>query len=184
MILHQIRVKILCLLGLAIDIHSKGKWPRNTLSNFYPHRFRFEGVWCGSMEGFLQSLKTSSFSVQKEICALSGKEAKMRSTEDWKSDQTLYWIGHKSIKRDSDQFQGLVRKAYHAMYEQCPVFYEALKATKNKRLFHSIGNPNRKDTILTEKEFCDILTELRSKIHITSVLDKTRSTFEIHQSNE
>ena len=115
------------------------------------------------MEGFLQSLKTSSMDVQKETCALSGKEAKMRSTENWKSDQTLYWIGHNSIKRDSDQFQKLLRKAYRAMHEQCPEFYEALKATKNKRLFHSIGNPNRKDTILTEKEFCDILTELRQE---------------------
>lgn len=93
MTLHQIKVKILCLLGLAIDIHSKGK------------------------------------------------------------------------------FQGLVRKAYLAMSEQCPEFSEALKATKNKRLFHSIGNPNPKDTILTEKELCDILTELRYDIQLASIFD-------------
>ena len=171
MTLHQIIVKILCLLGMAIDIHSKGKWPSNTLSNFYPHRFKFDGVWCGSMEGFLQSLKTPSVSVQRDICALSGKDAKLRSSDEWKTNQTLYWNGHKSIKRDSAQYQELIRKAYRVMCDQCPEFHRALKATKNKRLFHSIGNPNPKDTILTEKELCDILTELRVQIQLESLLD-------------
>lgn len=172
MTLHQIKVKILCLLGLAIDIHSKGKWPSNALSNFYPHRFNFDGVWCGSMEGFLQSLKTPSMSDREEICALSGKDAKLRSTDEWKANQTLYWGEHSSIPRDSDQFQGLVREAYRAMLQQCPEFYEALKATKNKRLFHSIGNPIPSDTILTEKELRDILTELRLEIQIANIFDK------------
>lgn len=174
MTLHHIKVKVLCLLGFAIDIHSNGKWPSNALSNFYPHRFKFDGVWCGSMEGFLQSLKIPSMSIQKDICALSGKEAKMRSTDEWKVDQTLYWNGQRSIRRDSNQFQSLVRKAYRAMFEQCPKFYEALKATGNKRLYHSIGNPNPQDTILTEKELCDILTELRYEVQIASVFDEAK----------
>lgn len=173
MTLHQLKVKILCLLGLAIDIHSKGKWPSNALSNFYPHRFKVDGVWCAGMEGFLQSLKTPSIAEQKEICGLSGKEAKMRSTNSWKAEQTLYWNGGRGIRRDSDQFQGLIRKAYRAMFEQCPEFYEALKATENKQLFHSIGNPIQNDTILTENELCDILTELRLEIQITNRFDKT-----------
>lgn len=172
MTFHQLRVKILCLLGLAIDIHSKGEWPSNALSNFYPHRFKIDGVRCESMEGFLQSLKTPSIAEQKEICGLSGKDAKKRSTDNWKSDQILFWNGGRGIKRDTDQFQGLVRKAYRAMFEQCPEFYEALKATGNKRLFHSIGNPIQCDTILTEKELCDILTELRLEIQIANMFDK------------
>lgn len=64
-ILHKAYVRVLTWLGVAIDIHSKGKWPSNVLSNFYPHRFKFDGVWCRSMEGFLQSLKTPSLVVQK-----------------------------------------------------------------------------------------------------------------------
>lgn len=163
-ILHKAEVKVLTWLGLALDIHSKGKWPSCALSNFYPHRFKIDGIWCASMEGFLQSLKSSSIAEQKEICGLSGKEAKLRSTDDWKSDQTLYWNGGRGVKRDSDQFQALVRKAYRAMFEQCPEFCKALKATGNKKLFHSIGNPIRNDTILTEKELCDILTELRNEL--------------------
>lgn len=172
MTLHQIKVKFLCLLGLAIDIHSKGKWPSKALSNLYPHRFKIDGVWCASMEGFLQSLKTTSMTEQKEICRLTGKEAKMFSTDNWKTDQTLYWNGGRGIKRDSAQFQALVRKAYRAMFEQCPEFYEALKATGNKQLFHSIGNPLQNDIILTEKELCDILTELRLEIQIAKIFDK------------
>lgn len=161
---HQIKIKILCLLGLALDIHSKGKWPSNALSNFYPHRFKVDGVWCASMEGFLQSLKTSSLAEQKEICGLSGKDAKMRSIDTWKADQTLYWNGGRGIKRDSDQFQGLVRRAYRAMFEQCPKFRETLLATGDKRLFHTIGNPAPQQTILNEKALCDILTELISEL--------------------
>lgn len=86
MTFHKIKVKILCLLGLTIDIHSNGKWPGKALSNLYPHRFKFDGVWSGSMEGFLQSLKTPSMGIQKEICALSGMDAKLRSTDEWKAN--------------------------------------------------------------------------------------------------
>ncbi len=58
--LHKLKVKVLCLLGLAFDIHSKGKWPSYALSNFYHNSFEFEGVSCRSMEGFIQSLKCSA----------------------------------------------------------------------------------------------------------------------------
>ena len=49
------------------------------------------------------------------------------------------------------------------MLKQCPKFREALMATGNKRLYHTIGNTNPHDTILTEKELCAILTELRNE---------------------
>ena len=48
-ILHKAYVIVLMWLGLAIDIHSKGKWPDYALSNFYPHEFEFDGIKCGSM---------------------------------------------------------------------------------------------------------------------------------------
>ncbi len=163
MTLHQINVKILCLLGLAIDIHSKVKWPSNALSNFYPHDFIFDGVMCGSMEGFLQSLKTDSIERQKMVCSLSGKAAKLRSTDTWKKEQNVFWNGHK-LNRHGNQFQFLIRRAYRELIKQSPNFKEALCATGTKRLFHSIGNHNPMDTILTEKELCDILMELRLEI--------------------
>lgn len=163
MTLHHIKLKILAIFGLAIDIHSKGKWPRNALSNFYPHEFTFEGIRCGSMEGFLQSLKTDSIERQQLVCSLSGKEAKLRSTDTWRKEQNVFWNGHR-INRHGNQFQFLIRRAYREMLKQCPDFRDALRATGTKRLYHSIGNPNSMDTILTEKELCDILTELRREI--------------------
>lgn len=39
--------------GKAIDIWSKSEYPANVLSNLNSNGFRFDGVVCGSMEGFL-----------------------------------------------------------------------------------------------------------------------------------
>lgn len=162
-IFHKVYVKILVLLGLAIDIHSKGKWPSYALSNFYPHEFMFNGVKCGSMEGFLQAIKTENPDRQRMVCSLSKKEAKMRSTDTWKKEQNLFWDG-KTYNRHGFRFQFLIRRAYREMLKQSPKFREALLATGTKRLFHTIGNTNPHDTILTERELCDILTELRTEL--------------------
>lgn len=160
-ILHKVKVKVLTWLGLAIDIHSKGKWPSYALSNFYPYEFTFDGVKCGSIEGFLQSLKTNDVRLQEIVCGLSKKEAKKRSTDTWKKEQNVYWKG-RTYNRHGNQFQFLVRRAYRAMLKENPKFRDALLATGAKQLFHTIGNPNPHQTILTEKEFHDILTELRT----------------------
>lgn len=162
-LIHKIKIKVLCLLGFALDIHSKGKWPSYALSNFHPHSFEFDGVQCESMEGFLQSLKTNDKERQVLVCALSKKEAKQRSTDTWKKEQNIYWNG-KVYNRHGYQFQFLIRRAYRAMLNQCPKFRDALVETKEKRLYHSIGNPDAYDTILTERELCTILTELRREL--------------------
>ena len=59
-----------------IDVYSKGEYPADALSNFYPHAFVIDGIQCASMEGFLQSLKYASVKRQKRVCALVGKAAK------------------------------------------------------------------------------------------------------------
>lgn len=168
-ILHKAKVKILTWLELAIDIHSKGKWPSYALSNFYHNSFVLDGVSCRSMEGFLQGLKCSDTNEQIRICKMRGKRAKQFGQKvkgnplyDIETNG-VYWKG-KQINRHSEDFQKLVRRAYAAMFDQCPKFREALKATGTKRLFHTIGNPDPHQTILTEKELCDILTELRNEI--------------------
>lgn len=148
--------------GKGIDIHSKGRWPSNEISNFYPHDFMLDGIKCKSMEGFLQSLKISDLEMQIEVCALSGKEAKMRSSNDWKTNEILYWNGIE-YNRKSKDFRSLIERAYVEMYKQNESFRKALTATKDKRLLHSIGNPKQDETILTDWEFCEILTNLRKK---------------------
>ena len=94
----RVYVKWLVWRGRAIDVWSTKPYPANMLSNLYPHAFEIDGVRCASMEGFLQALKYQDDETQKEICALSGKEAKERSISDWQETQIVYWKG-KSIKR-------------------------------------------------------------------------------------
>lgn len=168
-ILHKAKVKVLTWLGLALDIHSKGKWPSYALSNFYHNSFMLDGVSCRSMEGFVQGLKCSDINEQLRICKMRGNRAKQFGQKvkgnplyDIES-KGVYWNGIQ-INRHSSDFQELMRRAYRAMFDQCPKFRDALKASGNKRLFHTIGNPDHHQTILTEKELCDILTELRNEI--------------------
>ncbi len=145
-----------------MDIWSKSPYPANVLSNLYDNAFRFDEVACGSMEGFLQSLKYKDVARQQEICRMSGKEAKRMSLSDWQIDQIVWWRS-KAVDRQSAEFQNLVQNAYQAMYEQNETFRNALAQTTGQKLYHSRGEQDPRKTILTEKEFCDTLTILRNK---------------------
>lgn len=164
--IHKLKVKILCLLGLALDIRSRAQWPLFALSNFYHNQFEIDGVAVRSMEGFLQGLKCSDPNQQVRICKMRGKRAKQfgqKVKENPRYDiikNGVYWRG-KRYDRMSEDYQRLLRRAYLAMYDQCPKFREALSYTGNKRLYHTIGKKCPSETILTEKEFCSILTSLR-----------------------
>ena len=146
-----------------IDIYSKGKYPANALSNFTANAFQLDGIQCASMEGFLQSLKWRSIKKQKEICLLTGVDAK-RSAGGihnflWKITQNLYWNGVK-YKRASSAYSALITRAYDALYENAD-FKEALNSTNAEPLCHSIGKHNKKKTVLTEEEFIEQLYRLR-----------------------
>lgn len=149
-----------------LDIHSKGEYPGNALSNFYPHRFIFDGVECASMEGFLQSLKTKNIKRQRIVCQLCGVTAKKRFSHRpqnliWKLTGNLYWQGRK-IKRDSLEYQSLIDSAYEAMMSS-ESFVQALKASKGYELRHSIGHHDIRKTVLTEEEFIQRLNGCRKK---------------------
>lgn len=145
------------------DIKSGCGYPYSSLSNFSPHEFVIDGIKCASMEGFLQSLKSPYPHVQEEICKLVGFTAKRRGgVIDWKRTQTLHWLG-KEYKRDSDEYQELLDRAY----EQLSLndgFKRALLASGDSVLKHSIGKSNIKETVLTEREFCGRLMKLRTKL--------------------
>lgn len=162
-IFHRMYVRVLSWLGLAIDISSKDSGPEAILSNFTENHFVFDDIPCGGMEGFLQSLKHEDKEKQLRVCSLHGVKAKRKGTHKWKLNQIIFWKGRK-IERNGEEFLQLVRQAYHAMFEQCPLFRNALAETGNKRLFHSMGKTNPCQTILTEKEFCNILTELKKEL--------------------
>lgn len=146
-----------------MDIGSKSGYPSSSLSNFAPHAFVLDDVQCASMEGFLQSLKFSNPDMQVEVCKLVGITAKRRgSKKNWKTTQTLYWRG-KPYKRDSEDYQKLLDRAYHALSQNAS-FQRALLATGSSSLTHSIGKNKINETVLTVQEFTSRLYKLRNEL--------------------
>lgn len=148
-----------------MDVGSKGIYPAGELSNFSPHAFMFDGVECSSMEGLLQSFKFNDAETQVEVCKLAGFAAKKRGQERnevWKSAQTLWWKGQ-VYERHGEAYQDLLDRAFDALAEN-ESFREALRASDNEMLTHSIGNPNPGDTVLTEEEFCSRLMRIRAQL--------------------
>ena len=144
----------------TLDIRSNGLYPSNVLSNLCSNGFRFDGVVCNSMEGFLQSLKHKEKDKQLQLCSMKGGNARKRSVTSWQTDQIVWWKGQ-AIDRQSEAYQQLLRRAYQAMFDQSERFRTALMQTRGMTLTHSSGEKNPFRTILTEDEFCGILMELR-----------------------
>lgn len=156
----RLYIKWLVWRGKAVDIWSKSDYPADVLSNLCSNGFRFDGMVCGSMEGFLQSLKQKDKDKQRQICSMKGKNAKKMTSAGWQTEQIVWWKGV-AIDRQSEEYGQLVRRAYQAMFEQNERFRTALMATRGQILFHSRGESNPFKTILTEDELCTILTEMR-----------------------
>ena len=155
-------VKWLVWRGKAIDIWSKSKYPADVLSNLCSNGFRFDGMICGSMEGFLQSLKQKDKDKQRQICSMKGKNAKKMTSTGWQTDQIVWWKGN-PIDRQSQDFYNLVSAAYLSMFQQNERFRTALMSTRGMTLYHSRGEQNPYKTILTESELCQILTKMRDE---------------------
>ncbi|MGM9804369.1 MAG: hypothetical protein ACI308_09365 [Muribaculaceae bacterium] len=146
----------------TLDIRSNGLYPSNVLSNLCSNGFRFDGMTCSSMEGFLQSLKRKELDKQRQICSMKGGNARKMSVTSWQTDQIVWWKGQ-AINRQSPEYMILVREAYRAMFDQSERFRTALMQTRGMTLSHSTGEENPYKTILTPQEFCGILTELRDE---------------------
>ena len=146
----------------TLDIRSNGLYPSGVLSNMCSNGFRFERMVCGSMEGFLQSLKQQDRDKQRQICSMKGGNARKRSVTSWQTDQVVWWRGQ-AIDRQSEEYQQLLRRAYKAMFEQNERFRVALMSTRGITLTHTSGETNPYRTIITEQELCGILTELREE---------------------
>lgn len=132
------------------------------LSNFYARPFKMGGVQCGGMEGFLQSLKCPDSVKQKEIAALSGIAAKRagRAYDSWKEKQLLHWQGE-VYERASRGYTLLITRAYDSMFHQHANFRRDLAKLGTAHIWHSIGNPDMRETTLTETEMLYQLERLR-----------------------
>lgn len=115
------------------------------------------------MESLLQGLKFEGVETQNSVFQRVGVKAKLRGKKrKWYLDQTLYWQGT-PIKRDSAEYQSLVKEAFEALAQNTD-FQKALLATGDKTLYHTIGKTDPTRTILTEEEFCEILTKVRTAL--------------------
>lgn len=162
-LIRKIYVKWLCLTGKAIDISSTSKYPAGVLSNFTPYTFTFRGIEFTSMESLLQGLKFEGVETQNSVFQRVGVKAKLRGKKrKWYLTQTLYWQGT-PMKRDSVEYRALVEEAFDALSQNTD-FQKALLATGDKTLYHTMGKSDPTRTILTEEEFCEILTEIRKNL--------------------
>lgn len=149
-----------------IDIKAKAPWPACALSNFAAHPFVYSGFKAASMEGFLQALKIEDDEEQYRVRALTGKEAK----EAGQAYPNAFGFGGNLnfggwiLSRHDRHYQEILFDAYDALFEQSEDFREALRATGDAVLTHSIGSNDPTKTILTECEFLMQLYRLRAKL--------------------
>ena len=149
-----------------MDVGSNRKYPAGSLSNFTAREFIFDGVECNSMEGLLQAFKFENINSQQITCGLVGFYAKKKGSKrnrEWQRRQTLWW-NSVEYDRKGKEYQYLLDRAFSAMYDQSSAFQDALRAAGHKTIFtHSIGKRNKKETVLTESEFCSRLQKLKDE---------------------
>lgn len=100
----------------SLDIRSNGLYLSNVLSNLCSNGFRFDGMVCGSMEGFLQSLKRKELDKQRQICGMKGGNARKMSVALLanRPDSVVERAGYRPPKRrlptiDTPRLPSLVR---------------------------------------------------------------------------
>lgn len=148
-----------------IDIGSWKRGPAGALSNFPAYTFVFEDVECASMEGLVQAFKFNEPYKQVITCKAVGEAAKnmgRRRNLHWQRVQTLWWKTQ-AYDRHGPEYQDLLNRAYNALATH-PTFRQALLATGDALLTHSIGSRDPTETVLTEAEFCLRLMRIRREI--------------------
>lgn len=144
------------------DVHPQGRPPEDILSNLCHNDFCYDKVQCSSMESFLLSLKYQDEKLQHDICFTDSKYLSEYDTSDWQKDQILWWKGL-PINRQSPEYLKFISDAYKEMYLWCGRFRDALMATLGKQLSCDSGRKDPYKAILTDEEFCKILTDLREE---------------------
>lgn len=153
-----------------MDIKAGNPYPAGALSNFAKRPFMLDGVQCQSIEGFVQGLKFQDPEMQKQICSMHGYRAKLAGRGVcWQQEQTLYWKTE-PIKRNSEQYQQLLDRAFVSMFMQNRQARQALISTGNENLTHSVGWHDPRDTVLTEKELCSRLMLIREQLKVQNLV--------------
>ena len=151
----------------VINIVSTAEGPGAILSNFAHTPFEFDGVACGSVEGFIQGLKEENLEKQKRICLRFGFEAKRAGTKKRnrkvRESGTLWWQDQPILLKSEEYYQ-LIERGIRAKFEQSEVAKQALIATGDAILTHDTGKPESPNTSLPANRFLSILEEIRKEL--------------------
>jgi predicted NAD-dependent protein-ADP-ribosyltransferase YbiA (DUF1768 family) len=152
------------LMTEPLDIKSFAPGAAGILGNFAPHPFVLDTIHFACMEAFLQSLKIKDPQQRQLVYSMNGNEAKATGTQHrWQNGGKLYFKDL-IIDRFGPDYQALLDRAYAALAAQNEIYREALISTGTRLLIHTIGKDDPCETVLTEKELCDRLMQLRAKL--------------------
>lgn len=152
------------------------------LSNWAAYEFEFDGFICPSMETLLQAMKFSDPEKQIEVLRMSNEAAAQEAIRSgmekrWKKDGLLYWKGQ-AYQRNGAEYHELLQRAYVSKLEcNNNRLMDALNRTKGMSFSSSNGMSvgqekrliitcselpkNPTEAVITEQEFCEILTSIR-----------------------
>lgn len=142
------------------DINPVGRHPEDILSNLCNNGFCLDGIQCGCMEAFLQSLSYKDEVTQRNVCESDGHEISRYINLEWQKDQIVWWKG-RPYNRHEPEYLKLVSSAYEEMYLWSARFREVLMSTVGMNLVCSSGNQDPFKTLLTDEEFSKVITQLR-----------------------
>ena len=132
------------------------------LSNLSHHAFVLDGVWCGSVEGFIQGIKLPPDDPRRE------ETLRLQGIPAWRmrlhaKGEYVWWNG-KQIPYRTAEHAELIRRAIEAKFAQNPDALEALKATRGLTIIHETVHPESPTTTLPAATYCAILTAIRDAI--------------------
>lgn len=151
---------------MAMNIASGAGWPAGKCSNFPASPFTIDGVWCASMEGFIQALKHPDPEMQAHICTLVGRKAKFKGkklNKKVKRSGCVWWQG-REIKFRSKEHVDLIERALRCKFTQNDSARRALLATGDAVLTHNTGHRESPHTSLPARDFIRMLYKIRTEL--------------------
>jgi predicted NAD-dependent protein-ADP-ribosyltransferase YbiA (DUF1768 family) len=144
----------------TINAAYKSDDPRGrAMSNLSHHPFVLDGVWCGSVEGFIQGIKFAPDDPRR------GATLKLQGVPAWKmrtqAQGGFIWWNGEQIAYRSQKHSELIRRAIEAKFAQNLDAFEALLATRGLTIIHETGHLESPTTTLTAVAYCAILTTIR-----------------------
>lgn len=160
---------------VVININSENRTEQK-LSILADNKFIFRGVLCNSIGSVFLALKFLEFKTQKTICAYTGTETKEFGGLDWLKIENRIWWGGQRLYRNDKNYQLFLKDLLNCVLEQDYGFKEALLATRDYELSYPAlhWSTDSPPVIITEKEYCEKLVEMRKALRERLGLNRGR----------